>query len=70
MQKTEELSEFYEKLMRANTNKNDFKRQSAEDLLARHTNKIGESRHEAGKKILDTIRKDTSIPVISEEKDA
>jgi hypothetical protein len=43
--------------MKNNTGKGDVKRQSAEDLLARHTNKIGESRHETGKKLLETIRK-------------
>jgi hypothetical protein len=43
--------------MKNNTSKGDIKRQSAEDLLTRHTNKVGESRHETGKKFLETIRK-------------
>jgi hypothetical protein len=43
--------------MKNNTSKGDIKRQSAEDVLARHTNKIGESRQETGKKWLETIRK-------------
>ena len=45
-----------------------MKRQSAEDLLNRHTNKIGDSRQENGKRLLETIKKDAKIPVILEEK--
>ena len=54
-QKSEELHNFYDSLM---------KRQSAEDLLNRHTNRVGDSRQETGKKLLETIKKESKIPVI------
>lgn len=59
-QKSEELHNFYDSLM---------KRQSAEDLLNRHTNRVGDSRQETGKKLLETIKKESKIPVIPEEKE-
>lgn len=52
-QKSEELHNFYDSLM---------KRQSAEDLLNRHTNRVGDSRQENGRKLLETIKKDNRIP--------
>jgi len=45
-----------------------MKRQSAEDLLNRHTNRVGDNRQENGKKLLDTLRKDAKISAIPEDK--
>jgi hypothetical protein len=69
-EKSKELTEFYDKLMKTSSTRTDFRRQSAEDLLARHTSRIGESKQEAGKKILETLKKDTEpIPEEGDDND-